>query len=663
MTTAIPDPPAVPTKIALRTPLVMVLALLLLAAILMRAADFIRLDYAAWWDGVGWGYSDGVWIASALHLADGDFSALKFRTEGLMFIPVQALLFKVFGIELGFHVWAWFLVATSALVVPIAAHTVFLATGRLLGAMVTGTFVIFDPVASWFGLNGWADGQTMIAIAVVCWAFVFCARRATLPRQLMLAIALSVLALGHATWTYPATAWAVLAWPLLATRKRWFPRALSLSSGSAASSFGWTRTLPVPVLFLAIVVVTILSISSFDRDSESGLGLGALSGDTNNQRALVVTYDPSVKWNDWQPRDTIRVVFTKFLPRFTDLLPALIHGHIGNVIPLYRWLLAVIAVAVFVIVLSRWRHPWPSLTGLIAVPVTAVLFRSQLALNEPTVMLSYVVFALAFAYVPLARVLTLLFIPFLTLMTLYLPLLTQPRHTNALVFFVLLIAGITVGFALDRVTGWRGRSSQGKARSIQVAIASMALVILVASGASQFAGAVEGRSAEARYLKWLATRFDDKSMLLTSGDVDPWEVRHLTGATVLYDAENGGRLVLTAEADFLEFFDATGGEERWGSPISKVPGVGFGGKAWGTTTGMFFEGHDSTVELFDELRASGRQLWFYSPWDGFQPTSFAPNIIYETRQTEFQLDSVATYPGQLGRGALLVRQPLTFPSD
>jgi len=628
------DPPASRTKIALRNPLVMVLALLLLAAILMRAAAFIRLDYAAWWDGVGWSYSDAVWTASALRLADGDLTALSFRTEGLMFIPVQALLFKVLGIELGFHVWAWFLVGSSALVVPIAAHTVYLVTGRLAGAILTGAFVIFDPVASWFGLNGWSDGQTMISVALVCWTFMLCARRATLPRQLLLALALSVLALGHATWTYPATAWAVLAWPLLATRKRWFPRALSLSSGSAAPSFGWARTLPVPGVFLAIVLFAVFAVGSIEGKPVSEQGLGALSGDTNNQRALVVTYDPSVKWDDWQPRDTIRVVFTNFLPRVPSMVPGLLHGHIANVVPLFRWLLAIIALAVLVIILDRWRRPWPSLTGLIGVPVAAVLFSNQLALNEPTVMLFYLVMTVACMYIPIVRVLTLLFIPFLTLMTLYLPLLTQPRHTNALVFFVLIVAGITVGFALDRVTSWRGRSSQGKARSIQVAIASMALVILVASGASQFAGAVEGRSAEARYLKWLATRFDDKSMLLTSGDVDPWEVRHLTGATVLYDVENGGRLVLTA-----------------------------GGKAWGTTTSMLFEGHDSSVELFDELRASGRQLWFYSPWDGFQPTSFAPNIIWEPRQREFQLDSVATYPGQPGRGALQIGPPVVKPTD
>jgi hypothetical protein len=617
---------------AFRSPLNLVLVGLFVAALLIRAAAFVRLDYAAWWDGAGWGYSDAVWIGKALRLADGDVSALSYRGEGLMFIPVQALLFKVFDIALGFQVWAWFLVVSSALVVPIAAHTVFLATGRLVGAVLTGAFVIFDPVASWFGLNGWSDGQTMIAVAFSCWMFMLCARRASLPRQLILALSLSVLALGHATWTYPAFVWALFAWPLLASRARWFPRALPDSIRPAR--FGWMRTLPVPSLFLVVVLAVVLSVSNLDSDADQARGLGTLFGDTNNQRALVVTYDPSVTWYEWETRDSIRVIFTIFPTRFPEMLATIMLGHLDNVVPLYRWLLMSIALSTFVIVLSRWRHPFPSPIGTLGIPVIAILFLSDQAMAEPSVMLTYLVLGLAWMYVPLVRALTLLFIPFLTLMTLYVPLLTQTRHTNAIVFFVFLVAGICLSLAFDAIASRRRGDFTRGTSAIRAIPIPVAIIVLVIVGVFQAADAAQGRRSEAQYLAWISTQVGEDSIILTSPNVDPWEVRRITGASVLYDAENGGRLVLADDTP-----------------------------AWGVTSIQLYSGYKSSVVLFDELRLQGHELWFYSPWDGADPGSIAPNLIPEDFRPEFQLVSVGAYPAQPGRSALKLGPPLVEAPD
>jgi len=630
----------------------MVLATLFLAAILTRAAAYVRLDYAPWWDGVGWGYPDGVWISRAIRLAGGDFTALDYRSEGLMFIPAHAILIRIFGTEAGFHVWAWFLVITNALIVPIAAHTVFLTTGRIVAALFMGTLVIADPISMWFGLNGWSDGQTAVSVAFTCWAFMLCARLPSMPRQILLSLSLSVLALGHATWTYPSLIWGVLAWPLLSTRKRWFPRAIS--TGSKARSFGWMRTLPVPILTVSIIAATVITVSSFESLNQNDnqavswnwAGLGALSGDANNQRALVVTYDDTMTWYDVElPDDSVRIVLTKFLPRATGMMPGLVIGHIANVIPLYRWLLLVIGLAVLVIILSRWRSPWPSHTGLIAIPVTAAFFVNQQAMNEAASMLSYLIFMLAFMYIPVARVLTLLFLPFMGLMLLYLPLLTQTRHTNALVFFVFLVAAISVGYALNTGNQWYRRWPKIRWGTIRIGAISLSLAVLVAVGTIHVAAAIESRRSEARYLEWLTSLIDDKDYLFTSGDVDPWEVRKITGTTVIYDVENGGRVVLMD------------GQSDWG--LTSL--MHFQRKDNGTYTGDML--YATADEAFEKFRAQGRQIWFYTPWTGKDPVSIVPNFIPDPERFKFHLVPIATYPEHEERSALIFGSPILEDPD
>ncbi len=385
------------------------------------------------------------------------------------------------------------------------------------------------------------------------------------------------------------------------------------------------------------MLAVVLSVSAFDNEADQARGLGTLFGDTNNQRALVITYDRSLTWYEWEPRDSIRVIFTIFPPRFPEMMVTIILGHLDNVIPLYRWLLMTIALAVFVIVLSRWRHPFPSPIGALAVPVIAILFlgdKAITALAEPSVMLTYLVLGLAWMYVPTVRALTLLIIPFLILMALYVPLLTQTRHTNAIVFFVFLVAGICLSLAFDAVARHRRWDAIGGKSAIRTIPIPIAIIALVALGVLQAADAAQGRWSEAQYLAWLSTRVGEDSVVLTGPNVDPWEVRAITGATVLYDAENGGRLVL---AD--------------GEP------------AWGVTSTMYYPGQRSLVDLFEEIRARGHKLWFYSPWDGSDPDSVTPNLISEDIRPEFQLVSVDAYPHQPGRGALQIGPPVTKPAE
>jgi hypothetical protein len=191
-----------------------------------------------------------------------------------------------------------------------------------------------------------------------------------------------------------------------------------------------------------------------------------------------------------------------------------------------------------------------------------------------------------------------------------------------------------VSLAFDSVANFRNWSLTGETKAFQVFSVFATLALLVAMGVTQIFDAAEYRRSEAQYLGWLSTQLDDKSILLTDPDVDPWEVRAITGATVIYDATQGGRLVLTDDTP-----------------------------AWGVTSSMYFGAPDSSTALFEELRAHGHTIWYYSPWDGADPESILPNIIAEGVRLEFRLVPSARYLEQLGRSALQLGPSVTKTSN
>ena len=66
-------------------------ALIFVAAVLLRAAKVFRVDFAPWWDGVGWGYAD-LWTSQAAALAYSASNAgLDFKTEGLLYVPLMGV--------------------------------------------------------------------------------------------------------------------------------------------------------------------------------------------------------------------------------------------------------------------------------------------------------------------------------------------------------------------------------------------------------------------------------------------------------------------------------------------------------------------------------------------------------------------------------------------
>ena len=69
-------------------------------------------------------------------------------------------------------------------------------------------------------------------------------------------------------------------------------------------------------------------------------------------------------------------------------------------------------------------------------------------IEVPTVAVTYLTIGVVWMYIPVARVLMVLFGPIFGILILYLPLTTQPRHSNAIVFLLILLASIAIGLAV-----------------------------------------------------------------------------------------------------------------------------------------------------------------------------------------------------------------------
>ena len=606
-----------------QNPIAPVLIGLYVAAVLARAAPVIRLDYAPWWDGVGYGYAD-LWTGEALRLAGGDFAALSFYSEGLLFVPAQAMLFKLLGVASGMHAWAVFLVLVSAAIVPIAAHTVYLITRQPIGALAAGVLTIFDPVSAWFGSNGWSDAQTFLSVAGACWVFVLCARKPTIPRLLLLGAVLATLALGHTTWLYPATIWALITPVLLASRKKWFPGAQDLPDSGIRR--GWLRRAAAPFGFFAVgALITISLISVGGAIGAGAESDGPFNVDRDNQRVLVVTYDKSIEWDEWTPSDTVRVILTIFPSRIPDLIPSFIHGHIANAVHFYRWVLLTTLLATFVVIAGRRQNPWPSRWGLLGLLIPGYFLLFEPRIEVPTVAVTYLTIGVVWMYIPVARVLMVLFGPIFGILILYLPLTTQPRHSNAIVFLLILLASIAIGLAVGQVKRWYQDVDSRQFMAGQRMLISAGLIVLVGVGSVSTANAIGERLAEGRYLEWLGEQMGEDALLITVADVDPWQVLAVTGRPVIYDVENGARLAIEPD-----------------------------GPEWGVEFLSEFRGYDDEEDVFRTLEQRGYSLWFYAPWRGAERQWFNPAFTGSSARERIELTKVADYPEQIGRAALMV---------
>ena len=158
--------------------------------------------------------------------------------------------------------------------------------------------------------------------------------------------------------------------------------------------------------------------------------------------------------------------------------------------------------------------------------------------------------------------------------------------------------------------------------------------VRIGFGGGSICSAIGERQAESRYLEWLGAKLDDNALILTTSNVDPWQVMQITGRPVVYDGENGARLAIEP-----------------------------GGLEWGNDLVAEYRNYVAEADVFQSLQKRGYSLWLYTPWQGTERKWFDPAFIGSSPPVLFEVVSGANYPEQPGRAALQIGARTRLASD
>ena len=182
------------------------------------------------------------------------------------------------------------------------------------------------------------------------------------------------------------------------------------------------------------------------------------SSDIDNQRALVTRLNPDVDWDEWEPTDTIRTFLFIVPAKFPSLMFDLIGQQITGVLHLSAWILCGLGAALIYVArnesgrhISRWL--------ILALPFFAWVSWSPAAHTNAAVPGLLLILAMAWIYVPTTRGLLIAIIPITALLAIFLPHNTHFRHSNAVLYALVLIFGLAIDSAAAR---WQANSSRYK---------------------------------------------------------------------------------------------------------------------------------------------------------------------------------------------------------
>ena len=604
-----------------------VMTTIFLAAVVLRYAAFIRGDYSAWWDGGTPfpGYAD-LWIGNATQLAfEGTPRGLWFSYEGLLYTIAIAPFLKGFGLYGGLVTWSHVLILSSALIAPIAMATVRALGGHIAGTALVGILVAFDPVLTWYGLNGWSDSATMFTAALAFLLFIRAARQPSRLRLIYFGATLVILALDHATWTWPAFAWALACIPLIHKAPLWLPAPIQTSQLNQSRRSIRRTMLPLIVLIvgLSLANIGLLAIGS----TEPGNVFPVLTSDSGNQRRLAMYYDPNLEWDAWQPSDTGRAIATKFPTVAGQQLATLVTRQIGPAIPLATWLLVANGLALTVIAASSRKNLSVSAIGLVGFLIAViVVWRIDLA-SDPIAVGLMLVLGLAWAYSPTSRTILVVSMPILGIILLWTGTITGLRHSSIGSYVLYLVSGILVGEAgiiLGRVARpQRLLWVRMLAGHTGAALATVSIIF----GSIQLFDALQSRLHLDRYTRWLDTLLPPNAVIMTKGNIDPWHVASQLNRDVIYDVENGARLVLD------------GANTAWGRRLSQV-----------------YPDALTNEELMRSIQAEGRETFWYTPDISTLIPSFSPRFVSQATYPKYDLQPTQT-SSQNEKWAVVVIKP------
>jgi hypothetical protein len=527
---------------------------------------------------------------------------------------------------------AYFLAVVSALIAVMAGGTVFTLTRSLTASVLAGLIVIFDPMLQMFGLNGWSDSMTFAATAIV---FLTFARAAVVPSMLRLVLfggSLALLTFSHGTWVFPALAMAIVAWPLLVLRNKWLPSAVRESATVRTSTLRFAVPLASYVGVLALASAAIWTRFPKVGGAKSWEDLPIIGGSAYKPTLdrLANQLDPSIDAQVAGGGGVLISAGRYVIATFNQRLGLLLETHVANAYPFFAMILLVVGLAAIDIAWRTTRGGGPGRTGLIGVPLIAVLGFLVSWHVPASAAATLLVVAVLWLGLPFVRtVVALLAMPIAFTLLLVLELLHY-RHTNFILYALIVTAGVAL--AESRLSEWHFPGGTFVGRYVPRArllpgIAFAGLMAAGVFGVIQLAGAVSHQRTETAYLEWLGNALPASAVIATTGDVDPWSVHELTDRPVLYDIENEGRQLV-----------------RGGPPYE-----------WTPRFHNLIPNPSTTAATMDYVRETIGDIWFYRPADRGDKSLLRPRL--GTQPIVLEARRVAIYPSDLSRGSYRVLGP------
>lgn len=198
--------------------------------------------------------------------------------------------------------------------------------------------------------------------------------------------------------------------------------------------------------------------------------------------------------------------------------------------------------------------------------------------------------------------------PILGIILLWTGTITGLRHSSIGAYVLYLVSGILVGEAgiiLGRVAQPRrlmwGRMLAGHT------MAALTIVSIVFGGIQLF-DAFQSRLNLDRYTQWLDTVLPTNAVIMAGGNIDPWYVASHLNRDVIYDVENGARLVLD------------GANTAWGRRLSQI-----------------YPDALTNEELMQSIQADGREAFWYTPDISKLIPSFSPRFVSQATYPKYEL--------------------------
>jgi len=549
-----------------------ILTTIFLTTLIIRLSRFVQLDFAPWWDGWGLGHGE-TWNQYAISILNGGswsvFSTL--HNEGWLYTPILTALLSMLGLELGFKATALVLAVLSSFIALLASWTVLRIGGGSIGAILVGIMVASDPVQMWFAFNGWSDGLVFLVTAISLATFVALIRNPSILTSSLFGLSLMMFAVSHGTRPYIAVWWAFITFFVV-----W--RGWLMERG---------RTLSITYVMLPLVMIVLgLPVIAWCAQLIAGQWVGVESlfnfaiyeqGSDRTDRLLNRFSDGGVTGLE----TGIKAVGS-YITHFGYFATEFFERHVVLAFPWFPIVGLLLLLATCVTARDRClaRGDTLGFVGAGVLGLSSLLAHLYIGSSASTGILFV---SLLWIFMPFSRVIMLVWLPMTIAFLVTVDLVIHQRHSNYLLYTLYIFAAAFIGSSLHT---WITNNLQASKllsglKSHQIIVGFvLSVTAAVIVGMTTLLPAMVNRAEERAYLRWMSKELPPGATVLTTGNVDPWEVSLLTGYPVLYDVENGARAYISDAGKKTQWFMGAWDHDDQPSYISRVMRNGEDANLW-----------------------------------------------------------------------------------